>query len=234
LNNLTENLGQYISINSFLFANTDRDKALQVFSTLKSSTDLQHVLFEIDASPALINIKPFGLISSQTEFIDQSEVLFMAASIFSLDEVTRNDDQLWIVKITLCNDQDYHSILNSIQINQQNENQQTNLRTLAKILWKMDKLDLAEDYYNRLIKELPLNDPFLMIIYDDLGKMTLQNGNYDDSVQWFRKSIEIKKQNPPTGDTYMDESNIFIGKFINSYQIIMNFCRIESDAGEKN
>jgi tetratricopeptide (TPR) repeat protein len=212
LNHLKQNLGQFISINSFLSANTDIAKALNVFSTFKPSTDFQSVLFAIDADPASINIKPFGLINSEAEFADESEVLFMAASIFTLNEIICDDNQLCIIKMTLCADEEYHSILDSMQIKPQDENEQTNLRTFAKILWKMNKLDLAEYYYNRLIKQLPPNDPLLMVIYDDLGMMNLQKEKFDLSIKWFTKSIEIKKQT----SLIDDQSNMFIGKFTDS------------------
>jgi tetratricopeptide (TPR) repeat protein len=202
LENLKGNLGQLISINSFWSGNIDRSKALADLNHFKASADLRRVLFEINADPKLSKTKPFTLIGLLDDSADPSEVFFMAASIFSLTDITCNDDQLWIVKMTLCTDEEYDSIFNSIQMKEQNE--QNNLRTFAKILWKMDKLDLADEYYHRLINELPSNDPLLMIVYEDLGTMALEKKNYDASVQWFRKSIAIKNQSP---DTKADESS---------------------------
>ena len=188
LDNLKENLRQLISISSFWAANTDRSKALADTDQFKASSDLQRVLFEIAADPTLTTTKPFAL-------IDASEVLFMAASVFRLTEITRQDDQVWIIKMTLCTDVEYNSMFDSIKIQPENENESSNLRLFAKILWKIDQLDLANRHYNRLINELPSDDPLLMIVYDDLGTMALEKKNYDAGVQYYTKSIAIKNQN---------------------------------------
>jgi hypothetical protein len=68
-------------------------------------------------------------------------------------------------------------------------NGETNLRTLGNILWEMGKFDLAEKYFIRLSEELSSDDPLLISsLYEDLGKIASQVGNYDMSVQWRQKT----------------------------------------------
>ncbi|CAF4304711.1 unnamed protein product, partial [Rotaria sordida] len=42
------------------------------------------------------------------------------------------------------------------------------LRTLGRLLSEMSKFDLAEKYFIRLLEQLPLNDPLLYDLYQDL------------------------------------------------------------------
>ncbi|CAF5018826.1 unnamed protein product, partial [Rotaria socialis] len=42
----------------------------------------------------------------------------------------------------------------------------------------MEKLDLAEKYFTRRLKELPPDDSSLDNLYEDLAKLSSQTGNY--------------------------------------------------------
>ncbi len=79
---------------------------------------------------------------------------------------------------------------------QQIGNGEINLRTLGKILSDMGKLDLAEKYFIRLLKQILSDDPLLSDLYEELGKAASQRGDYDMSMQWHQKSLEfILKKN---------------------------------------
>ncbi|CAF3699654.1 unnamed protein product [Adineta steineri] len=122
----------------------------------------------------------------------------MIGSIFRLNNINRNDDQIWIIKMTLCNDDEHDLKQVLMYMKHQINSEETNLRTLGKLLWKMGKLDLAEKYFNRLLQELPSNDPLVSSLYEDLGELASQTGNYDMSVQWHQKSLAIKNKNQLT------------------------------------
>jgi tetratricopeptide (TPR) repeat protein len=96
--------------------------------------------------------------------------------------------------MTLCNENEHDLQQVLIYMKQQTEGEETNLRTLGTILREMGKLDLAEKYFSRLLKELPSNDPLISSLYEDLGKLASQRGDYDISVQWHQKSLEFKSK----------------------------------------
>ncbi|CAF4208541.1 unnamed protein product [Adineta steineri] len=184
-----------------------RTTALFLLGDIKTQIDSERVLFEIDADPKIVTTKPFANISKHSYFPDESEVLFMIGSIFRLNNINRNDDQIWIIKMTLCND-DVHDLKQVLMyMKQQIENEETNLRTLGNVLWKMGKLDLAEKYFNRLLHELPLNDPFLSSLYKDLGELASQTGDYDMSIQWHQKFLAIKNKNQLTVNPTIKKTN---------------------------
>jgi len=196
IHSLKKNLGQLISVNSFLSTTVQRETALFFMGEGNPEDNLQRVLFEIDADPRIVSAKPFADITSHSDFPIETEVLFMLGSIFRLNNITLEDDQLWIIKMTLCSD-DEHDLKHVLtHMKDQNGNGETDLCTLAKIVWKMGKFNLAEKYYHRLINEIPFNDPYLIKLYEDLSNITSHKGDYDASIQWYNKALEMRKKYP--------------------------------------
>jgi tetratricopeptide (TPR) repeat protein len=196
LDGLKQNIGQFISINSFFSTSKDRKTALFFLGDTNSLIDLKlvGVLFEIDANPEMITTKPFADISEDSHFTNELEVLFMIGSIFRLKNIYYNDtDNVWIIEMNLCSDNEFDLKQVLLHMKQQIGNGETDLQTLGKILWDMGKLDLAEKYLKRLINEYPLNGHLLASLYEDLGKIASQKRDYDMSMQWYRKSLEVKK-----------------------------------------
>lgn len=204
--------GQFVSMNSFLSTSNKRPIALFYMGDKTQLIDLERVLFEINADPSVATTKPFADISSYSCFADESEVLFMLGSIFRLDNITRDDDQVWIIQMTLCSDDDHDLKQVFIDMKNQSGIGETNLHSLGKLLWNMGKLDLAEKYYTRLLNELSPNSPLLHILYAELSKISSQRGDYNKSVQLHKRSLELKDQLTST-DMNEDEGNKGICKF---------------------
>ncbi|UJR19425.1 hypothetical protein I4U23_022555 [Adineta vaga] len=193
---LKRNIGQYISVNSFLSTTVQRETALFLMGEGNPEDNLQRVLFEIDADPRVVSMKPFADITFHSDFPIETEVLFMLGSIFRLDNVILDDDHLWVITMTLYSD-DQHDLKQVLShMKDQNGKGKADLWTLAKIVWKMGKFNLAEKYYLRLINEIPSTDLSLIKIYENLGDITSHKGDYDASIQWYNKALEIRKNNP--------------------------------------
>ncbi|CAF1478908.1 unnamed protein product [Adineta steineri] len=207
LNNLKQNIDQFISVNSFFSTSDERSTALFLLGDITTQIDLERVLFEIDADPKIVNTKPFADISQHSDFPDESEVLFMIGSIFRLNSIDRGDDQIWIIKMTLCNDDEHDLKQVLMYMKQQIENEETNLRRLGNVLWEMGKFDLAEKYFNRSLKQLPSNDPLHISLYEDLGKLASQTGDYDMSMKWRQKLLTFKAENSLASNVIVDKTN---------------------------
>jgi tetratricopeptide (TPR) repeat protein len=222
LDDLKRHIGQFISVHSFFSTSINRTTALFFLGDTTSLIDLEleRVLFEIDADPQMVTTKPFADISKYSHFIDESEVLFMIGSIFRLKSINCNDDHVWIIEMSLCSDDEYDLKQVLLHMKQQIGDGETNLRTLAKVLWKMGKFDLAEKYFKRLLDELPSSDYLLCNLYEDLGELASQTGDYDMSVQWHQKSLEVKNQNESIVKTNSNTTHISIGEFIERNSII--------------
>ncbi|CAF1073745.1 unnamed protein product [Rotaria sp. Silwood1] len=198
---LIENsLGQYISINSFLSACLDRGLALYY---LYEPNDLQRVLFEIDTDIQSNDMNHFGYIKLVNYCEENEQILFMLGSIFRIENIFLNDDEIWIIQMKLCTENDYQlKLIFNFLINEYNYGQENNIFSFGEFLIKQGCLNEVEKYYIRLIDEFSDHPDNLIQCYNELGKLAKDKHDYELSIQWFNKAIKIKPQN----DSYLIES----------------------------
>ncbi len=197
LNTLRESIGKFISINSFLLTSTNHHAVLGFLRDCHVLDGLHRVLFEIDADPAVITSRPFANISSFSNVENEDEVLFMVGSVFRLVDIHRDDDeQLWMVRIKLCGDDEYklNEVFDELRKEYGNGEKEINLRFFGDILRQMGKYDQAENIYRRLLNELSANDPCLAHLYRSIGILYRAKMEYDSSLQWFHKALSIQTQ----------------------------------------
>ncbi|CAM4825749.1 unnamed protein product [Rotaria magnacalcarata] len=216
LETLRQSCDQFISINSFFSTSTDKKQALSFLNSCDVGDNLEPVLFQIDANPTLATSKPFADVSAYSEFTDESEVLFMLGSIFHLKSVRRSSNgQVWIVRMTLCSDDQHDLKQVLIYMKQQLGSGETDLETFGKLLWEMGKFDLAEKYFIRCLEQHPLNNPLLARLYEDLAKVAAQKGDYDKCMEWRQKAITIGPNQPTfNSNSKIAKPSSSIGKFI--------------------
>jgi tetratricopeptide (TPR) repeat protein len=97
--------------------------------------------------------------------------------------------------MTLCsdNDHDLKSLLDHIKDEYHNDGKK-NVGLLGTVLTKMRKFDDAERYFLRSIKKWLSNHQNTDSTYQNLGLMTYDKGNYDWSLEYYHKSLDIKTQ----------------------------------------
>ncbi|CAF1190860.1 unnamed protein product [Adineta steineri] len=205
---LKDSIGKFISINSFFSTSLNRDLA-EVFS--RDSDNCERVLFEIDANPQLTNEKPFANISTYSYFPDESEVLFMLGSIFRLVNISCNDNGLWIIHMVLSsgNDHDLKPIFEHMK--NQHSQYKTDLLSFGHVLRDMGKFDEAENYYRRLLHPSPTDSQELGRCYHALGVIKYEKGDYDSSLNWHSKALEIKLYSLKSNDPQLANSYNSIG-----------------------
>ncbi|CAF2921620.1 unnamed protein product [Rotaria sp. Silwood2] len=181
-------------MNSFVSTTMERPKALQfIQKNFEMSDDMEPVLFEIDADPRKVSFKPFADISTFSEYSSEKEVLFMLGSIFRLNQISQDiDGQISTIQMTLCSDDEHE--LKGLYDYMKNlyGNGETNLRSLGLVMWRMGKFDQAEKFFRRLLDSLSPKDPLLSALYQNLGLVASDKGEYDASLQWYQKSLNIK------------------------------------------
>lgn len=212
LENLRKSEGELISMNSFLSTSLDRGLA---YDFLLASTDLERVLFKIDANPDLRGIKPFAHITELSYYPKEEEVLFMLGSIFRLGEITRDRNEVWTVRLKLCgdNDHDLKPLLNRMK--SQNVEGELDLIKLGNVLQRMGKYEDADKYYCYCLDGLASNDYHNMsTCYFALGRLAENTGDYKLSLMRFEKSLELDKKvlssdDPNIANTYNSIANIY-------------------------
>ncbi|CAF1538206.1 unnamed protein product [Adineta ricciae] len=190
---LQDSVGGYISINSFLSTSLDREIAR---SFLCEPNELERVLFQIDADPRLVNIKPFADITGLSDFTQEKEVLMMIGCIFRLLNISCDNDNIWIVSMELCSD-DNHSfkpIFDYLKNDYAEGDGQISILPFCTILMEMGKLDEAEHYFLRLLKELPKDHEDVHRCCFLLGIVLTKKGDYDSSLHWHHRALEVREQ----------------------------------------
>jgi len=211
---LKDSVGKPISMSSFLSTSVNREVARFYSPNSIPTSDLQHVLFDIDADPRYVANRPFANISSYSHFPNEEEVLMMPGSIFRLVDIHHDENQVCIIKMTLCGDTDYDlkTVIEEIRTDNREDNEETtNLLSFSNVLWTMGKFDEAEKYYQRVLNEIPHDHKYLSRCYYGLGKVAFEKGNYDSSLEWHQKSLKIKMLTLNSDDPHIADSHNSIG-----------------------
>ena len=210
LNVVRKSTGQFISTNSFLSTSIDMREALSFLDP--SPEECQRVLFVIDADPRIEGVKPFANIAAHSYFTDEQEVLFLLGSIFRIDGIHyAAEDRVWLIEMTLCSDHNHHLKPIFDYMKHEYGEGETGLLTFGRILRQMGKFDLAENYYQRFLARCEANDQHKAQCYHLLGNIALDKGNYDSSLDYHFKSLEIKMQILPSGKASLAYSHNSIG-----------------------
>ena len=181
---LKNSIGNFISINSFLATNFNSQKVLKHLPDLD---DYHRILFEIDADPQSTGIKSFGLTSQD------DEVLFMIGSIFRINTIHSQSDDLIIIQMTLCseNDEELKTIFQPLKTMELNG--ERDLLLFGDVLWKIGKFVEAKKYYQRLLDELSEeNRHEISECYYALGNIAMENNEDQLSYEYHQKSLEMK------------------------------------------
>ena len=188
---LEKSIGQFISTNSFLSTSLDRQKSLSFVSF--EHNDLCHVLFEIDVEPYLSDeTKLFANISSQSEFKNEKEILFMVATIFRVINILQVNGTT-VIQMKLCNENYDHDIKLLFK-HMQMENEEYKCLALGRALRTAGMYDKAEQFYNRMLNELADDHPLIAHLWSSIGIVKRAKGEVEISSQWLNKSFKKYEQ----------------------------------------
>jgi len=204
LHSLKKSLGEYISIHSLFSTSLKKQKALEFLNTYSFSNDLETVLFEITANlSSTQSMKPFANISSKSFYSTEHEVLFMSGCVFQLISY-QQENNLHVFRLTTAEDQqDYHRLFQNIKNEYSAINDQPSLLTFANLLHQMGRYDLAEKYFRKFLNDPSSNPDDLPKCYYALGILTLINDQYDTSLEWHKKSLQLlSPTDPHLADSY--------------------------------
>jgi tetratricopeptide (TPR) repeat protein len=195
LNILKDSIDKLISVNSFLSTSSNYQVALIYAGFSATDNKLEKVLFEIDADPDQIGVKPFADISEISCFKEEDEILMMVGSVFRLNEIHLGDDKIWHIRMTLCSD----NVLQTTFDHMKNQYSFMNNRLLlfANVLIDMANFDDADKYLQRLLKELSSCPTDIMKCFHALGKVLCEKGNYDLSFHYLGTALQILEKSQP-------------------------------------
>lgn len=203
---LKDSIGQFISINNFLMTNVNRDYEISNKKSLFEIDDYQPVLFKITIYSNIDKTEPFANVKLLNYFsTNQDEILFMLGSIFQIDNVYQDENNLWVIDMTLSNRANNH--LRPIFKHYENDDDDDDgynlsLLSFGCILEKMNKLDEAKKYYCRLLNELSDDDDRIGICFLNIGHIDFIKNDYESSLDWLLKSLDVSLRTLQSDDLF--------------------------------
>lgn len=207
LEKLKSSIGRLISVTSFFSTSTDVDIARLFAESARSCDSTVSVKFIIEADHLMVNDKPFANISSMSQYSTENEILFMAGSIFRINNVyenTVNGGVMWSIEMSLCDPDNPELEAVTNYMRRQNGIGETNLETLGLLLLRMGETKLAEYYLKRYLDEISSDDIVRKRVYDHLSSILIQKGDHDGALEFSKKAMELEKSMIP----YTSKNNI--------------------------
>ncbi|CAF2558232.1 unnamed protein product [Rotaria sp. Silwood2] len=174
---LQNSIGQLISINSFL-----------------STTKSRHLALFFLSDPELAGEKPFADITSRSCFFNEEEVLIMFGSIFQIVNIVREINEIPIVKIELCTNDNkaFSTILEHLKNEYAGDDGETDFIYVGQDIRQMGCSSTAEKYFHRYLSSLGNEDIYLSTYYYNLAVVANNKGDYHLSLDLHLKSLQIR------------------------------------------
>jgi len=190
IDSIRHSIGDFLSINSFLIAKLNRQ---DIQLEQQSSDKFKNVLFEIELNSH--SERPYAQLTS-------SDVFIMCGSIFRILDLRLDDNQHWIVQLKSYGktDDDLKFVFNSIEEELDYDEEQIDLITFGTILWKMKKINDEEIYFRYLLDILAEDHIDRANIYYNLGHIYSEKSQFDLSLKYYEKSLDIWKNCPNSNE----------------------------------
>ncbi|CAF1153712.1 unnamed protein product [Rotaria sp. Silwood1] len=208
--------GKVIAMKSFLLASTDCNASSLDTPDITSSNEYQRILFIIEANPQIENVKPFAKIGSLINEKDSNAVLFMIGSLFKITEIQNGQNGVINIKMSLCgNDSENNikSLFDQLKHKYINDKGEMDAIGFGQLVFGMGQSlgngnlsDRGEKYICSYMEKLPNDHPDRLRCYDALGNIDLNKGNLDSSLNWFKKTFDMKKEKLQPNDPDLAES----------------------------
>lgn len=199
-------IGELISMNSFFSTTLERAHATFLLPDESPEGELTSVIFEININEYLSSTKPFANITTKSAFPDESEVLFMAGSIFRITDTDLKIDSISVIKLCLCNDDD-HNLRKLFEYMREDIPLECHSLTYGIVLANASKVEQAEKFFRNVLNELPADDPLITHVYHQLGNVLDDRGEYQESLDFYEKALAKKLEilpgdSPSIANTY--------------------------------
>ena len=203
--------GGLMSFNNFLSTSENRKVSLDFVDKAVANPDLVSILFVMTIDPTKSST-PFASINGLSEFPKEDEILFSMHSIFRIRDIKpmgENQRRFRVdLKLTSDDDKDLRTLTDHIR--EETLPDSEGWRRLGSVLLQMSKFDKAEQVYQALLDQT-MKDSERALIYHQLGWAKDGQGEYNEAITFYEKSIEIEEETAPCNDLNLAMSYNNIG-----------------------
>ncbi|CAF3618325.1 unnamed protein product [Rotaria sp. Silwood1] len=211
---LKENIGQLISMNTFLSTTTDKEVA-SIFAGDGTNRPVyeRSVLFEMTIDTTRCHkSKPFADVSKHSYMKDENEILLSMGTIFRIVSVDI-ENNVWIVKLIFTEQEDKR-LIELIDYQKMILREKETVVVLGRILQDMGEMEKAKRYYNLILESSVEDSVEVSSIYNNLGAMAKDESKYEEALNAYEKSMNINKKilskiHPHTAMSYNNIAGIY-------------------------
>jgi tetratricopeptide (TPR) repeat protein len=194
---LTKTKGGLMSFNNFLSTSKNREVSLYFARRALPNPDMVGILFVMAIDPAK-STTPFASITDVSYFKKEEEVLFAMHTVFRIGEIKLmgENHRLFRVELKLTSDNDPDLRVLTDRIQAETFPDDKGWYRLGLVLLKMGQPEKAQQVYEILLEqatEKSVKAP----IYHQLGKTKYDQGEYQEAITFYEKSLEIKEKTLP-------------------------------------
>jgi tetratricopeptide (TPR) repeat protein len=208
---LTKTKGGLMSFNNFLSTSKDREVSLKFARRALPNQDMVGVLFVI-AIDAAKSTTPFASITDVSYFKKEEEVLFAMHTVFRIGEITPMGENQRLVRVELRltsdNDPDLRRLTDRIR--EETFPHEEGWYRLGSVLLKMGQFEKTQQVYEILLEQAT-EESAKAPIYNQLGYIKDELGEYQEAITFYEKSLEIDKKTLPPNHLNLASSYNNIG-----------------------
>jgi tetratricopeptide (TPR) repeat protein len=212
---MTATKGGLLSFNCFVSTSKNCTVSLGFANRAATNPDLVGILFVMTIDPSQ-STTPFTSIIDVSYFKDgEDEVLFAMNTVFRIRDIQPMDEnnQLFEVELTMTNDNDKDLRQVTDCIREETFPDSEGWPRLGIVLLKMGHPKKAQQIYEILLEQTT-DESEKAPIYGQLGVFKNEQGEYQEAITFYEKSLEIdKKTRPPNhpdlASSYYNIGNVY-------------------------
>nr|ACD54697.1 TPR repeat containing protein-like protein [Adineta vaga] len=203
--------GGLMSFNNFLSTSKNRYVSLFFAESNLSNPDLIGILFTIKIDPKQ-STTPFASIRGISAIPDEDEVLFSMHTVFRIDDIKliSENNRLYEVNLILTSDNDKELNALTDQIRKDSFPDTHGWDRLGSVLIRVNQNEKAEEIFRMLLSERK-KEVSKAPIYNELGLIKNNRGEYVEAIKYYEKAIAIQQQSLYSNHTDLASSYNNIG-----------------------
>ncbi|CAF3857202.1 unnamed protein product [Rotaria magnacalcarata] len=188
---IRQNIGGFLSINSFMSTTDDRNLALIYSGYGLQRPSNESILFEMTVDQEKCQ-RPFHHIRALSNFVNENEILFsmgMVCRIQSIEEIAG----VWHISLTSNdeNDEDLRKLRLHIR---QELYDTTDMTPFGQLLSKMGEYDKLVQFYLLMLAEISDDNEKLIMFHSHLGATYNDLRRYEEALIHLKKVTELEAQ----------------------------------------
>ena len=204
--------GGLISFNCFLSTSKTLQVSLDFAERALSNPQLVGVLFAMTIDPDLSDT-PFASVAKVgTLEAQEGEVLFSMNTVFRIGQIKQLGDhpRLFRVELSMTSkkDDDLRQLMDRIR--EETFPKSEGWYRLGCVLRKMGKFAKAQQVFEALLQQTT-EERARGAIYNQLGIMASNPGQYEEAIEYYEKSIRIEEEQNPCNHQNLAASHMSIG-----------------------